>query len=109
HAHDVGRVEQAVGVFLQAEDGGTLGGFVGAHAFEHAHAVVQAVGQHVGGRVAPFHQFTVVPDHTVAVSHRHRCIPQVKARRRLAPPAKFSSIPGSSRCAVPDGASPGTG
>src|SRR5690606_3940461 len=41
HAHDVGRVEQAVGVRLEAEDGGAVRGVVGAHALEHAHAVVQ--------------------------------------------------------------------
>src|SRR5690606_27736613 len=40
HAHDVCRIEQAVGVCLQAEDRRALRSLVGAHAFEHAHAVV---------------------------------------------------------------------
>ncbi len=47
HAQDVRRAEQAVGVFLQAEDGGASVGLVGAYAFENAHTVVQGVRQHV--------------------------------------------------------------
>src|SRR5690606_40909875 len=44
HAHDVGGIEQTVGVGLQAENRRALIGVVGTHAFEHTHAVVQRVG-----------------------------------------------------------------
>src|SRR5690606_15626488 len=41
HAHDVGRLEQAVGVRLQTENGRTFVGVVGAHTFKYAHTVMQ--------------------------------------------------------------------
>ena len=53
HHVDVGRVEQAIGVLLQAEDGGADLGLVRAHALEHREAVVQRVGEDVGGGRAP--------------------------------------------------------
>ena len=55
HAEDFGRVKQALGVLLQAENRRAFGGFISAHAFKHAHAVVQGVGEHVGFGVAPFY------------------------------------------------------
>ncbi|MNQ49356.1 hypothetical protein D3C85_632660 [compost metagenome] len=74
HGHDLGRVEQPVGVRLQAEDRRAVRGVVGAHAFEYAHAVVQGVGQHMGGRVTPRHQFAVIPNHAITIGHRHSCL-----------------------------------
>src|SRR5690606_20916814 len=45
HAHDVGGVEQAIGVFFQAEYAAAfVAGVIGAHAFENAHTVVQSMG-----------------------------------------------------------------
>lgn len=73
HVHDVRGVEQPVGMRLQAEDRRALRGVVGAHALEHAHSIVQGMGQHVRGRVAPLHQFTVIPDHAITIGHRHSC------------------------------------
>ncbi|CFP58098.1 Uncharacterised protein [Bordetella pertussis] len=72
---DVGRIEQAVGVVLQPEDGGAGRGFVGAHAFEDGQSVVEGVGQHVRGGLAPRHQLAVIPDEAVAVRHRHDVLP----------------------------------
>ena len=74
HVHDVRRIEQSIGVRLQAENGRAFGGVVGAHAFEHAHAVMQGVGQHMGGGIAPRHQFAVIPNHAITVGHRHSCL-----------------------------------
>lgn len=71
HVHDVRRIEQAVGVRLQAEDRRAVRGVVGANTFEHAHAVVQGMGQHMGGRIAPLHQFAVIPDDAITIGHRH--------------------------------------
>jgi hypothetical protein len=68
---DVRRVEQAVGVFLEAENGRAGIGLVGAHALEHGQAVMQRMGQHVGGRFAPGHELAVVPDEAVTVGHGH--------------------------------------
>ena len=76
HAHDVGRIEQAVSVRLQAENRRALRGFVSAHTFKHAHAVVQCMGQHMGRGIAPRHQLAVIPDHTITISHRHHYAPQ---------------------------------
>jgi hypothetical protein len=75
HPVDVRRVEEAVGVVAQAEDGGTVDCLVAADAFEDAHAVVQRMGQDVGGRLAPRHHLAVVPDPPVAVGHRHDVTP----------------------------------
>src|SRR3546814_1655824 len=65
------RIAQPPRVVLQAEDGGAGGGFVGAHAFEHRQAVMQGMGQDMSGGIAPRHEFAVVPDEAVTVSHRH--------------------------------------
>src|SRR5690606_41358025 len=45
HAQDLGAVEQALGVFLQAEDGRAVDRVVGPHALKGAATVVQGVGQ----------------------------------------------------------------
>ncbi len=71
HLEYMGRVEQALGMFLEAEDGGAAGCLVCAHPLEHAHAVVQRVRQHVGSGIAPGHEFAVIPDKAIAVRHRH--------------------------------------
>ncbi|MCY1314251.1 hypothetical protein D9M70_648700 [compost metagenome] len=69
------RVEQAVGVVLEAEDGGADLGAVGAHALEDRQAIVQGVRQDVRRRVSPRDELAVIPDETVAVSHRHGVLP----------------------------------
>jgi len=43
------------------------------YALEDAHTVMQGVSQHMGGRVAPLHHFTVIPDHAITIGHRHCC------------------------------------
>jgi len=75
HAQNFGAVEQALGVLLQAEDGGAFVGFVGAHALEGAAAVVQRVAEDVDFGVAPVDHVAVHPDFAVAVGHRgdHCC------------------------------------
>ena len=65
------RIEETVGVVFEAEDRRADLGMVGAHAFEDRQAVVQGVRQDVRGRVAPGHEFAVIPDEAIAVSHRH--------------------------------------
>ncbi len=72
HAEDLGRVDTAVGVLVEAENRRAALGRIGAHALEHAHAVVQGMGQHVHLGLAPRHQFPIQPDQTVAVVHCHR-------------------------------------
>jgi hypothetical protein len=71
HLEDVGRTEQALGVLLQAENRRAALGLVGADALEDAHAVVQGVREDVGGRVAPGHEFAILPNETVAIRHGH--------------------------------------
>src|SRR3954451_21046282 len=70
HAQDLGAVEQAIGVFLQAEDGRAVDRVVGTYALEDAAAVMQRVGEHVDLGVAPFDQLAVHPDLAVTVGHR---------------------------------------
>ena len=62
HAHDVGRIEQAIGVCVQTEDGGAIRGLVGTDTFEYAHAVVQRVREHVNIGFTPGNHFTIKPD-----------------------------------------------
>ncbi|MCY1547716.1 hypothetical protein D9M68_837860 [compost metagenome] len=70
HAQDLGAVEQALGVFFQAEDRRAARRVVGTNAFEGAAAVVQRVGQHMDLGVAPVDHLAVHPDLAVAVGHR---------------------------------------
>src|SRR2546430_640319 len=67
HSEDLCGTEEAVGMIAQAEDRGTVDGFVAAYAFKDAHAVVERVREHVRRRVAPWHHLAVVPDPSVAV------------------------------------------
>ena len=69
HAQDLGAVEQALGVLLQAKDRRTVHGVVSAHALKGAAAIVQGVSQYVDLGVAPFHHLAVHPDFAVAVCH----------------------------------------
>ncbi|MNG06667.1 hypothetical protein D3C84_899230 [compost metagenome] len=62
HPVDLGGVEQAAGVLLQAEDAGPPGGVVGAHPLEHRGAVVQGVAHDVDLGILPGHQAAVEPD-----------------------------------------------
>ena len=72
HAQNLGAVEEALGVFLQAEDGGAAGRVVGAYTLKSAAAVVQGVGQHMDLGVAPLDHAAVHPDFAVAVGHGGR-------------------------------------
>jgi hypothetical protein len=80
---DVRRVEQPVGVFLEAEDRGAGRSCRRARP-RTRQAVVQRVGQHVGGRVAPGHELAVVPDEAVTVGHGHGGISSVAVNECLA-------------------------
>ncbi len=77
---DVRRIEEPVGVVFEAEDGGAERGAIGAHAFEHGQPVVQRMRQDMRGRVSPWNELAVIPDETVAVSHRHGLLHTVRAR-----------------------------
>ena len=70
HAQDLGAVEQALGVLLQAEDRWAIDGVVGAHAFKSAAAVMQGVGEHMDLGIAPIDHLAVHPDLAVTVGHR---------------------------------------
>ena len=62
HAVDLGRVNQALHVLGQAEDGRALRLGVAADAFKDAGAVVNDVAHHVDGGLLPGNQVAVVPD-----------------------------------------------
>ena len=61
-AHDVRRVDQALDVVAQAEDGGTADGAVAANPLEGADAVVQRRRQEVQLRLAERDELAVHPD-----------------------------------------------
>ena len=44
HLEDLSAVKKALYVLWKAENGGSLGGFIGADALKYAHSVVQAMG-----------------------------------------------------------------
>jgi hypothetical protein len=67
HVENLGRVEQAPRVLVQAEDGRALGRLIGADALEAADAVVQRVGQDVRGALAPGLEGAIEPDESVTV------------------------------------------
>ena len=62
HAVDLGGVEQALHVLLQAEDAGAVGLGVTADAFEDRRAVVNDVGHDVDLGFVPGNEVAVVPD-----------------------------------------------
>ena len=67
----MGGAEQAIGVFLQTENARAVDGGISTHAFKHAHAIVQGMRQHMHLGIAPRNQFTVQPDNTITICHRH--------------------------------------
>jgi hypothetical protein len=71
HLEDLGRVEQAARVLLEAENRGAFRRLVGAHAFKYAHAVMQRVREYVNLCVTPLNQLAIHPDLAVAICHRH--------------------------------------
>ena len=72
HAQNLGAVEEPLGVFLQAKDGGAAGRVVSAYALKSATAIVQGVGQHMDLGVAPLDHAAVHPNFAVAVGHGGR-------------------------------------
>ncbi len=70
HPQDLGAVEQALGVLLQAEDSGAVHRVVGPHAFKGTAPVVQRMAQHVDLGIAPFDHLAIHPDFAVAIRHR---------------------------------------
>src|SRR5690606_34632779 len=75
---DMAGAEQAPRMILQAEDGCADVCVVRTHTLEDGKAVMQGVGKDVGGGFAPRHEFTVVPDDTVAIRHGHRALPKMR-------------------------------
>ena len=73
HAQDFGAVEQALGVFLQAENGGAFVGLVSAHALESAATIVQGVRENVHLGIAPVNQLAIHPDGAIAVRNGRNC------------------------------------
>ena len=73
HAQDFGAVEQALGVLLQAENGGAFVGLVSAHALESAAAIVQGVRKNVHLGIAPVNQLAIHPDGAIAVGNGRNC------------------------------------
>ena len=72
HVENLRRVPQPRRVVLQPEDRRALRRLVGADPFEDAQAVVQRVGQDMDLGVTPRHHFSIQPNHTITVGHRHR-------------------------------------
>ena len=62
HAVDLGGIEQALHVFVGAENRRAAGQLVAANAFKDRRAVVDDVRHHVDGRVVPVDELAVVPD-----------------------------------------------
>src|ERR1700751_1659662 len=64
------RIQQALRMFLGAENRRAARGRVAAHALNHRRAVVDDVRHHVDGRVVPANELAVVPD-LVGLLNRH--------------------------------------
>ena len=63
HAQDLGGIEHALAVVLQAEDrGGAVDTGISPDAFENGTAVVQGVGEHMNLGLIPGNHFPVKPD-----------------------------------------------
>ena len=62
HAVDLGRVEQAVYVGVQAEDGRIVIDLVGPDPLKHTGAIVQGVSSHVHSGLGPGNELAVHPD-----------------------------------------------
>ena len=77
HHVDMRGIEQPVGVLLEAENRGPDLGLVSPDAFEYGQPVMEGVRQDVRVCIAPGHQFPVVPDLPVTVSHGHAEILQI--------------------------------
>src|SRR3954462_2585099 len=83
HAVDFRRVEKALYVLAQAEDGGPTFGLVTADAFEDARPVVQDVRHDVDPRVVPFDELAVVPDLLTNRRGLHVLLPRVVVEHLL--------------------------
>ena len=81
HLENVTRLEEAASVFGKPEDACSSWGLVSPDPFKHPHAVVQRVGEHMDLGFAPFDQFAVKPNPTVAIRHRHDAVPLCAYRR----------------------------
>ena len=75
HLEDFCRIEQALGMFVQAENGRAFFRLVSPDTLENAHAVMQGVGEDMSGGFAPRNEFSVLPDEAVTVCHGHRISP----------------------------------
>jgi len=60
-AVNLGRIEQAARMFLQAKNGWPGDGFVAPHAFKDGAGIADDVGEHVNVRVIPGDESAVVP------------------------------------------------
>ncbi len=68
-AHDLGRIDETFGMFLQLEDFAAIG----SASYKHAARVMQTMRQHMHLRILPRHQLAVEPDETVALIERYVC------------------------------------
>ena len=67
---DLGGIEQALDVVVQAENGGAaVGALIGADAFKNSGSVMQGVGQHADLRILCGKELAVKPDFFILVSH----------------------------------------
>jgi hypothetical protein len=67
HAQDFGAVEQALGVFFQAENRRSVHGVVGAYTLKRTAAVVQRVAQYMDLGFAPINHLAIHPDFSITV------------------------------------------
>ena len=75
HLEDFCRIKQALGMFVQTENGRAFFRLVSPDPLENAHAVMQGVGEDMSGGFAPRNEFSVLPDEAVTVCHGHRISP----------------------------------
>src|SRR5215469_777442 len=75
------RVEHAVEMRVEAEDGGAMHGVVAANPLEHTGAIVQAVRRHMCRGLLPGDDPTVLPDEFALREKGHFLLPLAKRPR----------------------------
>src|ERR1043165_8497034 len=90
HPVNLRRVEEALHVLAQAEDGGAAPRLVAAYALEDRRAVVQDVRHHVHARVVPIDELALVPDLMHDGRRLHVLLPRVVVEHILS----YSFVPG---------------
>ena len=89
HVVELGGADQALQVFLEAEDSRARGRLVAADTLEHSGAVVKRMGEHVDLGFSPGHELAVHPD-LVHLGYRGHRLPPVLTRESRAAASTFT-------------------